>query len=268
MGQHESNRVKLSVRNLSEALMQVVAAQQLTKVYSTGPGSVGALGGVDFAVSKGEFVAVTGPSGCGKSSLLHLLGGLDVPTSGRVLLEGTDLATLTDDERAILRRRRIGFVFQSFNLLPTLTACENVALPLLLDGVGSAAAAARASQALEAVGLEKRCDHLPSMLSGGEQQRVAVARALVIEPALILADEPTGNLDSTNGRHVVALLRAFVDLQQQTLVMVTHDDAIAGEADRIVHLRDGLVCATTLAASATSPGPPLNSEISDARVRR
>jgi len=221
--------------------MHVLEAQQLTKVYLAGSAPIEALRGVDLAIDQGEFVAITGPSGCGKSSLLHLLGGIDVPTSGRVLLEGNDLAELGEDQRAVLRRRRIGFVFQSFNLLPTLSAAENVSLPLLLDGVSPAASRDRAVQALESVGLEKRQSHRPSMLSGGEQQRVAIARALVTDPAVILADEPTGNLDSANGRHVLSLLRAFADLKQQTVVVVTHDPTVAHEADRVIRLRDGLV---------------------------
>ena len=221
--------------------MDVLETQQVTKIYHADSAPIEALRGVDCSVRRGEFVAITGPSGCGKSSLLHLLGGIDLPTSGRVTLEGTDLAALSEDERAILRRRRIGFVFQSFNLLPTLTAAENVSLPLLLDGVTQTAALTRAVAALEAVGMEKRSSHRPSMLSGGEQQRVAVARALVTEPAVILADEPTGNLDSVNGRHVMSLLRAFTDLKQQTVVVVTHDLAIAESADRIIRMRDGLI---------------------------
>ena len=221
--------------------MYLLEAQQLKKTYHAGSAPIEALRGVDFAVQRGEFVAITGPSGCGKSSLLHLLGGIDVPTSGRVALEGNDLAALSEDERAVVHRRRIGFIFQSFNLLPTLTAVENVSLPMLLDGESQKMALGRAAEALRSVGMDERLNHRPSMLSGGEQQRVAIARALVIEPAVILADEPTGNLDSVNGRHVLMLLRAFADLKQQTVVVVTHDPAVAESADRLIRLHDGLI---------------------------
>ncbi len=221
--------------------MPLIEASGLQKTYHTGDVDVEVLRGVDLSVERGEFLAIMGPSGSGKSTLLHLLGGIDVPSSGRVLLEGEDLATLGDDGRTLLRRRRLGFIFQTFNLLPTLTAEENVALPLELDGVPSPEAFQRAEVVLEQVGMSHRRRHAPGKLSGGEQQRVAVARALAIEPLLLLADEPTGNLDSVNGRQVTALLRGLVDQHQQTIVMVTHDAAVAGEADRLVQLCDGLV---------------------------
>ena len=221
--------------------MPLIEARGLQKTYHTGDVDVEVLRGVDLAVERGEFVAIMGPSGSGKSTLLYLLGGIDVPTSGQVLLEGEDLATLGDDGRTLLRRRRLGFIFQTFNLLPTLTAEENVALPLELDGVPSPEALERAEAVLEQVGMSHRRRHAPGKLSGGEQQRVAVARALAIEPLLLLADEPTGNLDSVNGRQVTALLRGLVDQYQQTIVMVTHDGAVAAEADRLVQLCDGLV---------------------------
>src|SRR5262245_44940004 len=171
--------------------MHVLEARQLRKSFGDGEAAVEALRGVDLGVGAGEMLAIMGRSGSGKSTLLTLLGGVDIPTSGQVLLEGTDLATLKDDDRTLIRRRRIGFVFQAFNLLPILTAEENVALPLELDGVASAVARARAAKMLELVGLSNRRSHLPGKLSGGEQQRVAIARALVIEPAIVLADEPT-----------------------------------------------------------------------------
>lgn len=214
--------------------MPVIESQGLTKTYHTGEVDVEVLRGVDVAVERGEFVAIMGPSGSGKSTLLHLLGGVDVPTSGRVLLDGEDLSSLSDDGRTLLRRRRLGFIFQTFNLLPTLTAEENVALPLELDGVPSPEARERARTVLEQVGMSHRREHIPGKLSGGEQQRVAVARALAIEPLVLLADEPTGNLDSANGRQVTALLRGLVDELQQTIVMVTHDAAVAASADRLI----------------------------------
>jgi putative ABC transport system ATP-binding protein len=226
---------------LEIAFMPLIEAHGLQKTYHTGDVDVEVLRGIDLAVERGEFVAIMGPSGSGKSTLLYLLGGIDVPTCGQVLLEGEDLATLGDDGRTLLRRRRLGFIFQTFNLLPTLTAEENVALPLELDGVPSPEALERAEAVLEQVGMSHRRRHAPGKLSGGEQQRVAVARALAIEPLLLLADEPTGNLDSANGRQVTALLRGLVDQYQQTIVMVTHDAAVAAEADRLVQLCDGLV---------------------------
>ncbi len=221
--------------------MCVLEAQDVRKTYGQGASAVEALRGIDLKVARGEFLAIMGPSGSGKSTLLHLLGGVDVPTSGRVLLEGTDLASLDDDQRSRFRRQRIGFIFQTFNLLPTLTAAENVALPLELDGVPGPEAHARAAEALEAVGITHRRTHIPSAMSGGEQQRVAVARALVIRPALLLADEPTGNLDSANGYQVTTLLRRLVDREGHTIVMVTHDVEVAAHAGRVVRLRDGRI---------------------------
>jgi putative ABC transport system ATP-binding protein len=221
--------------------MNVLEAQNLKRTYQTGAWCVDAVRGVDLRVEQGAFVAIMGPSGSGKSTLLYMLGGIETPTSGKVLLEGTDLAVLSDEERTLIRRRRIGFVFQSFNLLPTLTAEENVLLPLRLDGVSLAESRRRAAAMLDVVGLSQRGTHFPDMLSGGEQQRVAVARSLVIEPAILLADEPTGNLDSKAGGQITSLLRGLVDRRQQTVVIVTHDPTVAAAADRIVHLRDGLV---------------------------
>jgi putative ABC transport system ATP-binding protein len=224
----------------------VLEARRLARTYGEGELGVQALRGVDLRVEKGELLAIMGPSGSGKSTLLHLLGGVDAPTGGQVLLEEVDLATLSDDQRTVIRRQRIGFVFQSFNLLPTLTAEENVSLPLELDGVSSGEARRRALTSLELVGMVHRKTQLPSTLSGGEQQRVAIARALVIEPAIMLADEPTGNLDSANGRQVTSLLRRLSSGapacgSRQTIVMVTHDQNVAAQADRLVCLRDGLV---------------------------
>ncbi|MBI3837469.1 MAG: ABC transporter ATP-binding protein [Planctomycetia bacterium] len=222
--------------------MSVIEAYDLTKIYDAGV-EVAALRGVTLQVERASLVAVVGPSGSGKSTLLSLLGALEAPTEGRILLEGTDISALTDDERSLLRRRRIGFIFQQFNLLPIFTASENVALPLRLDGMGAAQADRRAVEMLALVGLAERRNHLPSQLSGGEQQRVAVARALVAEPAIVLADEPTGNLDSTSGDRVIAILRELVDEQRQTVVLVTHDSSVASRADRVIHVRDGLIVA-------------------------
>jgi putative ABC transport system ATP-binding protein len=221
--------------------MSVIVAIQLTKTFGASSVRVNAVRGIDLTIDKGEMVAIVGPSGSGKSTLLSLLGAIDSPTSGQVLLDGKDVANLDDTERTLLRRRRLGFIFQAQNLLPTLTALENVCLPLELDGVDQSAAVQRADAALALVGMEYRRDHLPSAMSGGEQQRVAVARALVIEPALVMADEPTGNLDSENSKQVIELLRDLVDQRGQTVVIVTHDSEMWDRADRIIHLRDGLI---------------------------
>src|SRR3989304_1645080 len=192
-------------------------------------------------IRQGEFVAVMGPSGSGKSPLLHLVGGLDRPTEGQVLVEGRIISQMEDDEVTLFRRTRVGFVFQFFNLLPTLAAVENVMLPLILDGRSSAESNLRAKTLLERVGLEGRRDHLPEELSGGEMQRLAIARALAFNPPILLADEPTGNLDSKNGAAVLELLRQINTEQRCTVVMVTHNQEAAGYGDRIVHLRDGVI---------------------------
>lgn len=215
-----------------------IEARRIVKTYRQGPQEVRALRGVDVIVERGELLAITGASGSGKSTLLHILGGLDRPDSGMVLLEGKDLSRATDEELAVLRRRRLGFVLQFFNLLPTLTALENVAFPLLLDGLGDALS--RARTALAALGLESRADHRPSELSGGEQQRVALARALATKPAVVLADEPTGNLDSTAGEEILTLLRRAAS-SGQTIVMVTHEESAASLADRALRLSDGRI---------------------------
>ena len=221
--------------------MFVLETRSAVKAFGEGEARVEALRGVDLAVQKGEMLAIMGRSGSGKSTLMTLLGGVDVPTSGQVLLEGRDLASMTDDQRTLERRRRIGFIFQQFNLLPILTAEENVSLPLELDGMRTDEARARAAETLELVGMSARRSHIPGKLSGGEQQRVAIARALAIKPAILLADEPTGNLDSANSNRVTALLRNLVDEHNQTIVMVTHDPTVAALADRIIHLLDGRV---------------------------
>ncbi len=216
-----------------------IRVRGLKRVFDSGEATVEALRGVDLDVAFGEFVAVMGPSGSGKSTLLHAIGALDQPTSGSVQLAGVELASLRDDDLTLLRRRKIGFVFQAFNLIDVLTAEENVALPLLVDGLSEAEALRRARASLERVGVAHRRSHWPAKLSGGEQQRVAIARALVTEPVLLLADEPTGNLDSASGEQVLTILRGLVDEKGQTILMVTHDAAQAARADRLVRLRDG-----------------------------
>ena len=222
-------------------MTNILQTVSLRKQYQMGEVIVNALKGVDFAVAKGEFVAIMGPSGSGKSTLLHLLGGLDAPSDGDVLLGGKRLAHLSDDEVTIVRRRQIGFIFQFFNLLPTLSAAENVALPLLIDGRSIDDYTERIAELLELVGLGDRRDHKPDQLSGGQQQRVAIARALVTDPVIVLADEPTGNLDSQSGTEVLQLLRRACDDKQQTIIMVTHDPKAAEFADRVVRLKDGLI---------------------------
>jgi putative ABC transport system ATP-binding protein len=219
----------------------VIEGYGLTKVYDGGV-RVPALRGVDLQIERATFVAIMGPSGSGKSTLLNILGALDVPTEGRLLLEGVNVGQLSDDDRTLLRRRRIGFIFQQFNLLPILSAAENVAVPLRLEGIRATDTERSVNEVLTLVGLVERRDHLPSQLSGGEQQRVAIARALVTEPAIILADEPTGNLDSANGERIIAILRQLVDEHGQTVVLVTHDPTVAQRSDRVIHVRDGQIC--------------------------
>ena len=239
--------------------MPILAAQHLEKTFGTGDhgaAGVAAVRGIDLTVRQGEFVAITGASGSGKSTLLHMLGGITRPTAGRVLLEGVDLASLDDDALAVVRRRRIGFVFQRYNLLPELSLAENVALPLVLDGASEAAASTKAAAALEAVGMADRRGHRPDELSGGEQQRGAIARALVAAPAIVLADEPTGALDSANSARVLDLLGRLVVERRQTLIMVTHDPAIAAAAGRLIRMRDGVIASDSGAASpADGPRP-------------
>jgi putative ABC transport system ATP-binding protein len=219
----------------------ILEAEALRKTYTLGEHEVKALAGVDFCVEKGEFVAIMGPSGSGKSTLLHLLGGLDKPSDGEVTLAGQKLSILNDKEATLVRRHNIGFIFQFFNLLPTLSTNENVALPLLIDGQNVHKHQARIDAMLELVGLTERRHHKPDQLSGGEQQRVAIARALVTEPAIVLADEPTGNLDSKTGTVIMELLRRSCDELGQTVVIVTHDSRAAAYADRVVFLADGRI---------------------------
>jgi len=226
--------------------MSLIIANNLTKIYGSGATAVTALKDVSLEVAAGEFVAVMGPSGCGKSTLLHLLGGLDRPTQGSVTLDGHHLAELDDDRLTELRRRKIGFVFQFFNLIPVLSAEENAALPVILDRVRPSEARARAREWLAKVGLGDRLAHRPDQLSGGEQQRVAIARALVAEPAVVLADEPTGNLDTRASDEIASLLRQVANEWGRAVVMVTHDPRIAAYADRIVFLKDGAIADETV----------------------
>ena len=221
--------------------MSIVQVENLTKIYGTGDTAVTALDHVGMTVNEGEMVAVMGPSGCGKSTLLHLIGGMDQASEGRVQLDGHDLADLNDARLTELRRRKIGLVFQFFNLIPVLTAVENAALPLILDGIKPPQARARAADWLKKFGMENRLSNRPDQLSGGQQQRVAIARALVAEPSLILADEPTGNLDSRAGDEIAGLLRQVSEQWGRAVLMVTHDPRIAAYADRIIFLKDGKI---------------------------
>lgn len=237
--------------------MALLRTENLEKTFTPAAGgeaAVPAVRGVDLEVDAGEFVAITGASGSGKSTLLHMLGGITRPTVGRVLLEGVDLAVLDDDALAAVRRRRIGFVFQRYNLLPELTLVENVALPLVLDGRSRGPAEAAARAALDAVGMAHRATHRPDGLSGGEQQRGAIARALVTGPAIVLADEPTGALDSVNSQRVVELLQDLVTRRGQTVMLVTHDLSIAAAAARTIRMRDGRIESDTGRAVATVAG--------------
>jgi len=219
----------------------LLEAKGLKKTYRMGKVLVPALREITFHVKEGEFVAVFGPSGSGKSTLLHLLGGLDRPDKGEVSVDGISFSTLNDNELAEVRLRKIGFVFQFFNLLPRLTALRNVELPLTLADLPEKESIKKAEDMLKLVGLEDRMNHKPSEMSGGEQQRVAMARALINDPKIVLADEPTGNLDTTTGGEIVQLLKRLNKEKKQTFVVVTHDPAIAETADRIIYLKDGLV---------------------------
>lgn len=234
--------------------MAVVEVRDLCKRYRRGDAEVTALDGLDLTLDAGAFVAVVGPSGCGKSTLLHLCGAMDRPTAGEVRLDGRSLASLDDDELTRLRRARIGFVFQFFNLLPTLTVAENIALPLLLAGGDTAGSTARAGEWAERVGISHRLDHAPSQLSGGEAQRAAIARAVVHQPALLVADEPTGNLDSENGARILELLQEVNRRSGAVLLLATHDPAVASAADRTVEMRDGRILRVEFRAAEVEPG--------------
>ena len=219
--------------------MKILETKKLKKYYGKGDTPVKALDGVDLAVEDGEFVAIVGTSGSGKSTLLHMLGGLDRPTNGTVIVDGKDIFSLKDEALTIFRRRKIGFVFQSFNLVPVLTVRENIVLPIQLDG--GKVDEDYVNQVVSALGLEKKLDNLPSQLSGGQQQRVAIARALATKPAILLADEPTGNLDSRTSQDVLSLMKVTGRKFSQTMVMITHNEEIAQLSDRIVRIEDGRI---------------------------
>ncbi len=219
--------------------MAILQAQGLKKIYGSGDNAVHALDGVDLRVEKGEFVAIVGTSGSGKSTLLHMLGGLDRPTEGTVTVDGQEIFALKEEALTIFRRRKIGFVFQAFNLVPVLNVYENIVLPIELDG--GKINKAFVGQIVQTLGLEKKLDALPGQLSGGQQQRVAIARALAAAPAIILADEPTGNLDSKTSQDVLSLLKVTSQKFAQTIVMITHNEEIAQLADRIIRIEDGCI---------------------------
>lgn len=219
--------------------MTILETKALRKTYGSGETEVRALDGVDLKVKKGEFAAVVGTSGSGKSTLLHMLGGLDRPTSGSVTVDGKDIFSLKDEALTIFRRRKVGFVFQNYNLVPVLSVYENIVLPIQLDG--QRPDASYVDQIIETLGLEKKLRNLPNNLSGGQQQRVAIARALAAKPAIILADEPTGNLDSRTSQDVMALLKITSEKFAQTIVMITHNEEIAQMADRIIRIEDGKI---------------------------
>lgn len=219
--------------------MKILQASNLTKIYGSGENEVHALDGVNFSVEKGEFVAIVGTSGSGKSTLLHMLGGLDRPTGGSVEVDGKEIFSLKDEELTIFRRRKIGFVFQNYNLVPVLNVYENIVLPVQLDG--KTPDASYIDSIIETLGLERKLENLPNNLSGGQQQLVAIARALASKPAIILADEPTGNLDSKTSQDVLGLLKVTSQKYGQTIVMITHNEEIAQLADRIIRIEDGKI---------------------------
>ena len=219
--------------------MEILRVENLSKVYGTGEGEVRALDGVSFSVPKGQFLAIIGPSGSGKSTLLHILGGVDRPTSGKVFLEGQDVFAQNEDHLAVFRRRQVGLIYQFYNLIPVLNVTENITLPVLLDG--RKVDRNRLEELLRELNLTGREKHLPNQLSGGQQQRVSIGRALMNSPALLLADEPTGNLDSRNSQEIVALLKKANRQYGQTLIIITHDESIALQADRIISLEDGRI---------------------------
>ncbi len=219
--------------------MEILRVEHLCKVYGTGSNQVHALDDVNFSVQAGEFVAIIGPSGSGKSTLLHILGGVDVPSSGKVFVDGKDVFTQNQEQLAVFRRRQVGLIYQFYNLIPVLNVEENITLPVLLDG--RKVNEERLRELLHVLGLEQRRGHLPNQLSGGQQQRVSIGRALMNAPALVLADEPTGNLDSKNSQEILELLRLSNQKYHQTMIVITHDEKIALQADRILSIEDGRI---------------------------
>jgi putative ABC transport system ATP-binding protein len=228
------------IQKEASGLQPVIQIRNMTKIYNPGENEVRALDGVDLTVEKGEFVAIVGHSGSGKSTLMNMIGCLDVPTDGSYLLNGQDVSGMTDDELSAVRNREIGFVFQSFNLIPNLSAYENVELPLIYRGLPAHARREMAESALARVGLQERMDHRPGQMSGGQQQRVAVARAIAAHPPLILADEPTGNLDTRSGAAVLSIIQQLHE-EGNTIVLITHDEGLARQAQRMVRITDGRV---------------------------
>ncbi|MDO0825261.1 ABC transporter ATP-binding protein [Desulfosporosinus nitroreducens] len=219
--------------------MEILRVENLSKIYGKGETAVKALDNISFSVNQGEFVAIIGPSGSGKSTLLHTLGGVDTPTSGKVMIENTDVYALDETKLAIFRRRQIGLIYQFYNLIPVLSVEENITLPLLLDG--RKADKGQLYEIISTLGLTERLNHLPNQLSGGQQQRVSIGRALINNPALMLADEPTGNLDSKSSHEIIELLKMFNKTFRQTLIVITHDERIALQADRIMTIEDGRI---------------------------
>ena len=219
--------------------MEILRVENLTKIYGKGENEVRALDDVSFSVNKGEFIAVIGPSGSGKSTLLHILGGVDRPTSGRVLMDGRDVYAQNEEQLAIFRRRQVGLIYQFYNLIPVLNVTENITLPVLMDG--QRVNSDRLKELITTLGLTDRENHLPNQLSGGQQQRVSIGRALMNAPAVVLADEPTGNLDSKNSKEIVDLLKISNEKYGQTLIVITHDESIALQADRIISIDDGKI---------------------------
>lgn len=219
--------------------MEILRVENLTKIYGKGENEVRALDDVSFSVNKGEFIAVIGPSGSGKSTLLHILGGVDRPTSGRVLMDGKDVYAQNEEQLAIFRRRQVGLIYQFYNLIPVLNVTENITLPVLMDG--QRVNRDRLKELITTLGLTGRENHLPNQLSGGQQQRVSIGRALMNAPAVVLADEPTGNLDSKNSKEIVDLLKISNEKYGQTLIVITHDERIALQADRIISIDDGKI---------------------------